>query len=105
MAPLAAKMDTKYQEKLQKLDTSEITVESGFSYLKTALKQEFPKAMQDAYDYMQKHHLYQIDDDSNMLHAGYTTIIGNEPFYLLILQTTKILQLYFMNLGIITIFI
>ena len=80
VAPLAAKMDTKYQEKLQKLDTSEITVESGFSYLKTALKQEFPKAMQDAYDYMQKHHLYQIDDDSNMLHAGYTTIIGNEPF-------------------------
>ncbi len=62
------------------MDTSEITVESGFSYLKTALKQEFPKAMQDAYDYMQKHHLYQIDDDSNMLHAGYTTIIGNEPF-------------------------
>ena len=80
VAPLAAKMDTKYQEKLQKLDTSEITVESGFSYLKTALKQEFPKAMQDAHDYMQKHHLYQIDDDSNMLHAGYTTIIGNEPF-------------------------
>lgn len=80
IAPLNQKIESKYGDKIRALDENKVALNDGFPYLEKALKAEFPKAMQDALAYMKQHGLYAFDGNKNMLHAGYTTLIGNQPF-------------------------
>ncbi|RGC52550.1 peptidase M3 [Absiella sp. AM29-15] len=80
IAPLYQKLNSEYSDKIHAIHDGQVDVAGGMPYLEKALQSEFPKAMQDAFAYMKQHGLYVYDDQKNMLHAGYTTIIGNEPF-------------------------
>lgn len=80
IAPLYPKVDSKYGDEIYALGDGKVDVAGGMPYLEKALNAEFPKAMQDAFAYMKLHGLYVFDDNKNMLQAGYTTSIGNEPF-------------------------
>lgn len=80
IAPLQKAMIAKYQRKITAVDTSKQQVEQGFPVLEEAVAKEFPEAMQEALAYMKKYHLYSINNDKNMVHAGYTTLIKDAPF-------------------------
>lgn len=57
--------------------SNDVFIEDGFDYLETALSAEFPAAMTEALNYMLDHNLYILDDDANMMTAGFTTLINS----------------------------
>lgn len=99
IAPLYQKVDRKYGEKIYEYGESRVDVAGGMPYLEKALQAEFPKAMQEAFAYMKQHGLYVYDDDKNMLQAGYTTIIGNEPFMFINTSSYKDADTLFHEFG------
>lgn len=68
-------------------NSSQVALEDGFDYLREALAAEFPAAMTEALDYMLDHNLYLLDDDPNMMPAGFTTIIGDYAAPFLFINT------------------
>lgn len=99
IAPLYQKVDGKYGDKIFALGDGKVDVAGGMPYLEKALNAEFPKAMQDAFAYMKQHGLYVFDDNKNMLQAGYTTSIGNEPFMFINTSSYKDADTLFHEFG------
>lgn len=78
LVPLYDDLYNKYYYRLYySQNQSDVTLEDGFTYLRDALAAEFPAAMTEALDYMLEHNLYVLDDDPNMMPAGFTTIIDD----------------------------
>lgn len=76
IAPLAQEFYDTYSMKFQAADDAKTpTLEEGIPYLRSALAAEFPAAMTEALDYMLDHGLYIFDDDSDMMPAGFSTIL------------------------------
>lgn len=76
LVPLYQDLDAAYYYEIQNASAdSTLTIEDGFPILRAALSEEFPAAMTEALDYMLDHDLYIMDDDPNMMPAGFTTLI------------------------------
>lgn len=90
LVPLYTELSDRYYYQLYYTqNSSEVTLEDGFEYLREALSAEFPAAMTEALDYMLDHHLYILDDDPNMMPAGFTTIIDDYAAPFLFINTAS----------------
>ncbi len=88
IVPLYQELDDRYYNQIRvAAQSGGPGVEEGIPYLQQAFAKEFPAAMGDALSYMLDHGLYILDDDTNMMQAGFTTLIDDYAAPFLFINT------------------